>query len=184
MTRGNRLVVTRGRGESLPPSLDHDLAAAIDRFDGVAYQVTNRTRQLRLRAAHGKRPGRVVDHHVDMAAPLVGEAQRTFRQAGFDHTIEIDILLCGPALTSKREEIFDGPGGSQGGGLDDLDVGAQVPDDVPVRFQIMQIIEDEIRQRHERAQSIVEIVRHPASENAQCLHPFRGGQALLHAALV
>ena len=184
MTRGNGLVVAPRQGQVLPPGLDHDFAAAIDRFDGVANQVANRACQLRLRTAHGKRLSEAVDHHVDVAALVASKTRTAFRQAGPDYAVEIDVLLHGPALAAEREEIFDGLGGTQGRGLDELDVGAHVFRGALVRLQLVETVEDEIGKRHQRAQDIVEIVRHAAGENAQCLHPFRGGQALLHAALV
>ena len=156
----------------------------MDRLNRVANQVAHRACQLRLRAAHSKRLSEGVDRHLDVAALVARKTQRAFRQARPNHTVEIEVLLHGPALAAKREEILDSLGGTQRRGFDELDVGAQVPHGVLVRFQLVEIVEDEIGKRHQGAEDIVEIVRDAASENAQCLHPFCSGQALLHAALV
>jgi len=114
VTRGNGLVVAPRQGQVLPPGLDHDFAAAIDRFNCVANQVANRASQLRLRAAHGKRLSEAVDHHVDVAALVASKTRTVFRQAGPYYAVEIDVLFHGPALAAEREEIFDGLGGTQG----------------------------------------------------------------------
>jgi len=66
------------------------------------------------------------------------------------YAVEIDVLFHGPALAAEREEIFDGLGGTQGRGLDELDVGAHVSRGALVRLQLVETVEDEIGKRHQR----------------------------------
>ena len=182
--RRNNLVARAWLDDVDPRAPHDDLAAPGDRVDRVANQVVGGPRQLRVRAANDQRRRGEVRAQVDARPDLLDEPKLAVGQARLDHAVDVEVLLDRPSLAPEREQVLDGLGGAERGHLDELDVGTNVANRLFVPLDLAELAEDHLGQRDERAEGVVEIVRDPARQHAQGLHPLGGGQPLLDAALV
>ena len=87
-------------------------------------------------------------------------------------------------LAAEREQVLDGLDGAERGHLDGFDIGAQVANGLLVPLDLPELGENDVRQRDQRSEGVVEIVRDAAREHAQRLHSLRRGRSFLHAAFM
>ena len=165
-------------------TLVDDVAVPGNRLDRVANQVVDGPRQLRLRSPDAERGRAELRQYVGARLPLAHEPQGAVGPARLHHLIDVEVLLGRSPLTSEREEVLDGLGSAEGGHLDRLDIGAQLALGQRLSRWLAELGEDDVRQSDQRPESIVEIVRDAARQDAQRLHSLRGSQSFLDAAFV